>query len=224
MIGGDTLILIGVVWVGIAVFMGALAEAEGKGGWAWFGATLLFGVFAAFVYWATNSPEDANESDSGTSFIVSVKYGGVVLGSLVVALFVGAWSMSTFAPIPTEVNFAAESYTGPPTDRIYHVRGLFRNLAFTVILILSLLGYFWARHRDSEQPRDLPVGESFFVGVFSVGIGLIGLAMSYGILITAYDNSQTMAAAVGGGVVGILILVTVWFLGIARLREGTTTQ
>lgn len=213
---GDLILTIAVVWGILAVGMGITAEKEGRSPWGWFIGTLLFGVFALFVYWATNPHEEEDREDERLSFIAALKYCVPLAVVFFLSLLLASLVSDLLAPMPIGVNFNGASYSGPPPEQIRSAGYLLRVAIIAPSLMATALGHLIFRYRDVDQRREIPPTEAGSVGVLVFFVGLWLLLVALGNIGALYSAAQFGAVALGGVLAVGLLILDFWIIGLGR--------
>jgi hypothetical protein len=173
--------------------------------------TLIFGIFALLVYWATNPPREENEFDGETSFTPFASYIIVIIGSVIFGGFITAILGSSIEHM--------ETYS----DRSQSIgesilwSGLFLSVA------TGLVGNLLRRHAQSEESDTFPTGVSPFefriIGAFSILSALPVIGLSRTVIFQAYTIIQSLVGVLFALLAISIIVVSIWSLELGRPIE-----
>ena len=201
-----------VVWLSSALAVGVKAESTGRNPWAWFGVTLVFGVFALLVYWATNPPREEDKYHGEWSFkaftgYISTVFGSIIFGfgiSIMVVLLVG--HMETYSDRSQSI---AESIV---------LSGILLSMAVGVVV--NLLRRHLTKEKLATFPKGVSASEFRIIGALSILLALPIVSVSRTLIFQSYTLTQSF--------VGILfvfssisvIVISVWSLELGRPISG----
>ncbi|GAB7120849.1 hypothetical protein [Natrinema pallidum] len=201
-----------VVWLSSALWVGISAESTGRNPWAWFVVTLVFGIFALLVYWATNPPREENKYNGKWSFTSFASYILVLFASMIIGGIIAAI-------IGSSVEYM-ETYS----DRSQSIgesilwSGIFLSIAVGFITNL------FRRHMDTGELASFPTGVSSYefraIGVFSILFSLPVVTLSRTTTFQAYTVAQSLVGLLFILSAICVIVVSVWSLELGRPIGG----
>jgi len=209
--------LIAVLWIIIALAVGIDAESQDRNPWAWFGVTLIFGIFALLVYWATNPPREDEKYNGNLSFKSFASYIFVVFGSIIIGFFIGAIIATTIGQDSL-------------TPRSMTIEQFIINTNTSLTISVGLIGRLYTRHKKSDNLGAFPTGLSRYeytlIGIFSILLSIFSFLTVFIVISEAYTIVQTLVGIlyilIGVGI----IIFSVWSLLLGRpindLRSGVS--
>jgi len=201
-----------VVWLSSALWVGISAESTGRNPWAWFCATLVFGIFALFVYWATNPPREGYEYNGKWSFTSFASY----IFTLFASIIIGGIIAAIIGP--------SVEYMQTYTDRSQSIKESILWSSVFLSISVGFIANLLRRHMDSGKldnfPTDFSPYEFRAIGIFSMLFSLPVISLSLTTTFQAYTMTQSLVGLLFIFFALCVIVVSVWTLELGRPISG----
>ncbi|MDL0120377.1 hypothetical protein PNQ29_11670 [Halobacterium salinarum] len=199
-----------VVWLSSALWVGMNAESTGRNPWAWFGVTLVFGIFSLLVYWATNPPRDGEKYDGGLSFSAFAGYMGVIFSTIIGGFLIGVILARLVGGLDDGSIQAHAVYEAISSS------GMF------IIIITGLFGNLYRRYssKRTEASRKTTEVLSWYepriIGILILPLAIHTLSMAQKAVFMSVHPLQPLVGILLILISLSLIIADIWSLGIGK--------